>query len=282
MFYKPKWIEENMGINHDMIKNYRKKGLLNDVGRVNTRNNYREYSERDLEKLWAIKTLINMGFTANKIKAFMTDSSFDFYGLLSKKIPKLEKKKKEYTEALDFAKTIKMTGRIPIAVEMGNIKFEDFSSYVKKEWNLYSDSRIATYAETAELLVKKSAEEWTTEEIQKHNNLLAMEETETIMFIGTMHGYCKLVSELRHLGHTHESVQTAVKLLYEDFIKNCDISKKKVTPENFSKYFASFFVDGDVALIQELNYGKEGCEFIAKAIEYFGKSKVTGKGLDFC
>ena len=74
-----------------------------------------------------------------------------------------------------------MTGRIPIAVEMGNIKFEDFSSYVKKEWNLYSDSRIATYAETAELLVKKSAEEWTTEEIQKHNNLLAMEETDKLL-----------------------------------------------------------------------------------------------------
>ena len=277
MIYTPKWISENMGISQDMIKNYRRQKLLLDVGNKNPHNNYREYTERDIERLWAIKTLISMEFTTSEIKAFMNDFCFDFYGLLDKKIEELEKKKKRYSEALDFAKTIKVTGRVPITSEMGNMRFEEFEELAKKEWNLYSDPKARACAEMAEIVVKKPLEEWGPEEQEKQSEFLEMLDQEDVVFFYNMNAYCNLLVELSYLKPENEVVQKVVTLLYKCFEKEYGKLNVEVpiTPKLFSEQFSASFISGDAGIIHERKYGKDGVNFIYKAVKCLGENRET-------
>lgn len=38
--------------------------------------------------------------------------------------------------AIGFAKTIKMTGRIPTVLEVGSTRFQDFIKYARENWNV--------------------------------------------------------------------------------------------------------------------------------------------------
>lgn len=67
MGYSVKWVTENLGITRDMLRYYEKEHLLPDKGMRNPTNKYRDYSEEDIERIWGIKLLIGVGFTAKEI-----------------------------------------------------------------------------------------------------------------------------------------------------------------------------------------------------------------------
>jgi DNA-binding transcriptional MerR regulator len=59
------------GFPKDTIRFYEKKGLIK-LGRKQRReNNYKEYSEEDVDRLLFIRTLKNLGFTLNEIEEFL-------------------------------------------------------------------------------------------------------------------------------------------------------------------------------------------------------------------
>jgi len=129
MGYTTKWIKDNLGITIDMIRHYEKEKLIPIEGARNPINNYRDYSEQDVERIWAIKLLIRIGFTVKEIRSFMEDPSFDFESAIDKKVMELEKKHDENVINLQFAKTIKLTGKIPTTLEIGSQRFDDFMKY---------------------------------------------------------------------------------------------------------------------------------------------------------
>ena len=45
---------------------------------------------------------------------------------------------------------------------------------------------------------------------------------------------------------------------------------ESMTQQKFARYIVQIFTLGDIAVIQESNYGKEGCQFIAEALAHFG------------
>jgi MerR family Zn(II)-responsive transcriptional regulator of zntA len=55
----------------DTIRFYEKKGLINLERKSRRENNYKEYSERVLEKLMLIRRLKEIGFTLNEIDTFL-------------------------------------------------------------------------------------------------------------------------------------------------------------------------------------------------------------------
>lgn len=85
MGYSAKWVRDKLGVTRDMIRYYEKEELIPIRSSRNPANNYRDYSEEDIERIWCIKLLIGIGFSVKEIKQLMTDPSFDFDTAIAKK-----------------------------------------------------------------------------------------------------------------------------------------------------------------------------------------------------
>ena len=72
MGYTVKWVEEHLVITRKALRNYEEKKLMQADESRNPINNYREYTDEDIERLWAIKVLQGIGFTVREIKVEMT------------------------------------------------------------------------------------------------------------------------------------------------------------------------------------------------------------------
>ena len=127
--------------------------MISSTSSRNPDNNYREYTEDDVERIWSIKLLIRMGYTAKKIYAIMHDPGFDFYESISEKVAELEKQHDENLINLEFAKSIKFSGRIPTVTKLGNIRFDDFLAYCHENYNFYHDPARAPFMKFAERLM---------------------------------------------------------------------------------------------------------------------------------
>ena len=92
MGYSIKWVSENLGITRDMIRYYEKEKLISTDEIRNPTNKYREFSDDDIEKIWGIKLLIGIGFTAKEVYALINNSEFDFETAIAQKVVELEHK----------------------------------------------------------------------------------------------------------------------------------------------------------------------------------------------
>ena len=272
MGYSVKWVEEHLGITRKALRYYEKEKLLPLEGSRNPTNNYREYSEDDINKIWGIKLLIGIGYTAKEIYSIMNNPDFDFYTSITEKVAELEKRHDEDIIYLEFAKSIKFSGRIPTVTKLGSIHFDDFLEYCHENWNFYDDPATAPFMKVADTLVSKPAEDWTPDEVERLANILESLNLEHWAFTYTINGYYQLIADMQDLGHTSETVQRVVSLLHEFLVRNNSEPELegKITPQFIARYTASTFVDGDTAVLQERNFGKEGCLFIAKALAHYG------------
>lgn len=66
MKYTVKWLEDNLGITRKALRNYEAKGLLSSEVSRNPFNNYREYDDEDIDRIWSIKILQSVGYTRDK------------------------------------------------------------------------------------------------------------------------------------------------------------------------------------------------------------------------
>ena len=273
MGYSVKWIAENLGITRDMLRYYEKEGLISRDKSRNTVNNYRDYSDKDIEVLWGIKLLIGIGFTAKEILAFMHDPNFDFDIALEQKVIELESQYEEKRVYLEFAKTIKLTGRLPTASKLGSIRFKDFLAYTLENWNLYTDPRTAPIIKASELLRSKAPQELTPEDAEQIVDAFTNLEFAQAMFVYSMHGYFQVISDMKDFGYSSNMVQRVVRLLHEFMISHNpepEYDDKIVDKQFLALYVCSYFLYGDVSKSFKELYGKDGCLFIAKALTYYG------------
>jgi len=271
MGYSVKWIEKNLGITRDMIRYYEKENLISAKGSRNV-NQYRDYSEEEIERIWAIKLLIRIGFSAKEIYALMHDSNFDFDTAIAQKVATLQAKHDEDVICLEFAKTIKMTGLIPTPSTLGCIKFDDFLSYARRTWNYYDDPQIAPFMKTVDTLVSKKSQEWTLDDVEHLVRRVEEIDIETLVHASTFRGYVHLIADMQEFSYDADIVQRVVHLLYNHFVKY-NIGPElegQVSAKVFGKSVAPTFLVGDIASMYEQCFGKEGCLFIAQAIAYYG------------
>ncbi len=272
MGYSVKWVVENLGITRDMIRYYEKEKLLSDNKSRNPTNKYRDYSDEDIERIWGIKLLIGVGFTAKEIYNLMNNPDFDFETAIAKKVAELERKHDENLIYLEFAKSIKLLGRVPTTSKIGNVKFNDFLEYVHKNWNFYDDPRSAPFMKMADKLISKVPQEWGSDDVEHIFEMLEKFDAEGMMHIYALHGYYQVISDMKDFGYDSDTVQRVVKLLHEylaDYNTEPELDGK-ITPQFIAKYMVPFFLGGDVAIMYERNYGKAGCLFIAQALAYYG------------
>lgn len=272
MGYSVKWVTENLGITRDMLRHYEKEGLLPIDETRNPTNNYRNYSDEDIEKIWTIKLLIGIGFSTREIRSWQEDSDFSFYKVISEKVVQLEKRHDELMTYLEFAKTIKLTGRIPNISKLGVMKFDDFMEYSRKNWNMFTDPSTAPLTKTVDTLISRKPEEWSTDDIDRLIAVFGDFDAEQISVGQTIGGYYRVLADMKNFDYAHDTVQTVVHLLYE-YTKKQIIQpqfREKYSPLYFADHTISSFIESGIAKLNERNYGKDGCLFIAQAIAHFG------------
>ena len=160
MGYSVKWVDEHLGITRDMLRYYEKEKLLPVAETRNPTNKYRDYSEEDIERIWGIKLLIGIGFSAKEIREFGSNPDFSFYEVMTGKVEQLEKRRDEILTYLGFAKTIQMTGRVPNTTRVESMKFDDFIEHSRQSWNAFNDPQDRRFMDAADTILDKHSEEW--------------------------------------------------------------------------------------------------------------------------
>ena len=271
MGYSVKWVDEHLGITRDMLRYYEKEKLLPVAETRNPTNKYRDYSEEDIERIWGIKLLIGIGFSAKEIREFGSNPDFSFYEVMTGKVEQLEKRRDEILTYLGFAKTIQMTGRVPNTTRVESMKFDDFIEHSRQNWNAFNDPQDRRFMDAADTILDKHSEEWDASDVKRIMDIYGDIAPEEVVYIQTIGGYYRVIVDMKPLGYSCDTVQTVVKYLYEYMLTYIEPEfKEKFTPLYFADRQVSSFIDSGFAAMNERNYGKDGCLFIAQAIATFG------------
>ncbi|CAI3261116.1 MerR family transcriptional regulator [Enterococcus cecorum] len=270
MGYSVKWVNDNLGITRDMLRYYEKEKLLP----KNKNNKYRSYNDEDISRIWGIKLLMGIGFTAKEVFSFMHNPDFDFDEAITNKVEELEKSYDEKLTQLQFAKSIKLSGRIPNVSKFGSMKFDEFLKCARENWNFYQNPHTAPFMEALDILILNKPQEKSSKD--ESSILNAFEDFEKMSFSYGLHAYYQVLSEMRDLDYKNKIVQRVVRLIHQftiDINNDSNILpylSEEITPQIFAKHFTSQFVLGDIAVLFQRNYGEEGCCFMAKAFAYYG------------
>lgn len=268
--YKVKWVEDHLGISRKALRNYERLGLMP----PNKGGGYRDYSDEDIDRIWSIKILQGVGYTLSEISKLMDNPDADFYASISEKVVELEQKRDDITNFIEFAKTIKLTGRVPTTKEVGSISYSEFMEYSRENWNFYIEPKAATYLDAMELLQETKDRELTEDDIDRLEALAdLMGDYQEMQHTCMINAFYQILARMQSLRFDSEAVQAVVEQLF-CFLSESDTAKEigeKYTPVFFAKYTAPFFLEGsDIGEINIATYGIEGAEFIAKAIAFFG------------
>lgn len=265
MGYKVKWVEENLGVSRKALRNFEKHGLMP----ANEGGGYRDYSDEDIERIWAIRLFQGMGYTLKELVKLSESDDFDFGASLEKKIQELENDKVKIERHLGYAQHIKLTGRFPSRPKnMGTITFEEFQEKALNQWNVNSDPKAKKYQEIADLILNTPEDELKDTDIGRlFEFLIELQEQMSDMdslFIEKVIPN-EIIKRIEN-GPEDEEVQLLVKMMYENRISSIsDMAKSQ-----FVRFESSSYISGDIARMHEKEYGKDGCRFIADAIAVFG------------
>lgn len=265
MGYKVKWVEDNLGISRKALRGFERMGLMP----KNEDRQHRDYSEEDIERIWAIRVMQGIGFSLKEIYDMTNDEGFDFKEALAEKAKQLEQDKLEIERHLGYAKNIKATGIFPsFPKDMGTVRFKEFKERALNEWNINNDPEGERFLAIADMVQKKPPEEWGDMDIGRFFAFLEDFELPKANIKKSMNDNTLIrgITNRITLGASNPEVQLLVKMIYE----NRTPELEKMTPQQFARLYSSGFIAGDIARLFERNYGKEGCVFIADAVAIFG------------
>lgn len=267
-----KWVEDNLGISRKALRGFEEVGLMP----KNTGHRYRDYDEDDIDRIWKIRVFQGMGFTLKEIASMVNDEKFSFDDLIVQKIEELEKEKLKVEMHLGYAKTIKLTGRFPLRPrKMGEMKFEKFQQDALERWNINDDPQEVEYAKLVDTILSKSVEEWEKSDLGRMISVLEMIKTMDTDLLIAEHVLPKAICKRKALGVNHPDIQLMVKLIYENenALYQSQNIEGKMSIKQFSRFYSSSFLVGDIAKIKTSEYTEEDCEFIAEAVSVFGGYK---------
>lgn len=267
-----KWVEDNLGISRKALRGFEEVGLMP----KNTGHRYRDYDEDDIDRIWKIRVFQGMGFTLKEIVSMVNDEKFSFDDLIVQKIEELEKEKQKVEMHLGYAKTIKLTGRFPLRPrKMGEMKFEKFQQDALERWNINDNLQEVEYAKLVDTILSKPTEEWEKSDLGRMISVLVMIKTMDTDLLIAEHVLPKAICKRKALGVNHPDIQLMVKLIYENenALYQSQNIEGKMSIKQFSRFYSSSFLVGDIAKIKTSEYTEEDCEFIAEAVSVFGGYK---------
>jgi DNA-binding transcriptional MerR regulator len=265
--YKVKWVEDNLGVSRKALRNFEAKGLMpkND-------GSYRDYSDEDIDRIWRIRVLQGMGYTLTEIEKMANDENFDFDSSIQVKVKELEEKKEKVDRHLGYAKTIKSTGRFPSRPKvMGSVKFDEFYEKSLNEWNISNSDEDKFFQDVADKYLNLSPEDFNKSDLGRIFSLLEKLQNHPDIFIES-YLFPREIAKRKALGVDHPEVQLLVKMMYESKKSRIPVYEE-MSLNQFVRFESSSYKCGDVSRMNMQNFGKEGCDFIADAIAFFGGYK---------
>ena len=272
MGYKVKWVQDNLGVTRKALRGFEKAGLMP----KNKDRQYRDYDDDDIDRIWAIRLLQGMGYSIKEIAGMVNDEEFDFENSIAQKVLELEEEKKKVERHLGYAKKIKLTGRFPSRPrEMGKLKFEEFQNEALEGWNIVNDPQGVEYARLAETMLSKSPEEWDNSDLGCMLSGLGAMMAMDIDLLLAEYVLPKAIVKRKELGAAHPDIQFMIKLIYENQNALGAVygMEGSMTVKQFSRFYSSSYLAGDVAKLKSCDYSKEDCDFIAEAVSIFGGYK---------
>lgn len=265
MGYHVKWVQDNLGVSRKALRVFEEEGLMP----KNEGRQYREYSEEDIDRIWAIRVLQGMGYSLKEIAALGQDDNFDFHQSITDKVAKLEEKKAEVERHLGYAQMIKLTGRFPSRPrEMGTVKFEDFQEKALEGWNVNTIPQGNEAKAIFDNLMNLPEDQWGETEAGQVLLFLTqlVEQLKDPTIIMASEILPREIIKRAELGADHPEVQLLVKILYDTLHE----SDPEVTPRQYGRLGSSAYMEGDIGLVSQKRFGVEGCAFLADAIAIFG------------
>ena len=272
MGYKVKWVEDHLGVTRKALRGFEEAGLMP----KNKSRKYRDYDDDDIDRIWTIRVLQGMGYSIKEIVNIVNDKEFNFNESIGQKVSELEEKKEKIERHLGYAKMIKLTGRFPARPrKMGKVRFEEFQKEALKSCNILDDPQDAEYARVAEIVLSKSPEELEDSElgcmISVLENMMRMD-TDLLL---AEYVLPKAILKRKGLGTAHPDIQCLIKLIYENQNELGIMYGMEggMTVKQFSRFYSSSYLAGDVEKLKQRDFSKEDCEFMAEAVAIFGGYK---------
>lgn len=268
MGYQVKWVKDNLGVSRKALRVFEEEGLMP----KNQGRQYREYSEEDIDRIWAIRVFQGMGYSLKEIAAIVQNDSFDFHQSITEKVAKLEEKKADVERHLGYAQMIKLTGRFPSRPrEMGTVKFEDFQEKALAGWNVNTVPQGNEAKDIFDNLMNLPEDQWGETEAGQAllflTQLIEQLKDPTVFMVSEI--LPREIIKRAELGADHPEVQLLVKILYDTLHE----SDPELTPRQYGRLSSSAYMEGDIGLASQKHFGVEGCAFLADAIAIFGGFK---------
>ncbi len=276
MTYRVKWVEENLGVSRKALRNYERLGLLP----ANEDSQYREYNDSDIAHIWTIKQFQGMGYRLKEV-ALLLEADEDYIkDSLNKKIEEIELSIEEKTRLLNYAKMIRLTGRIPsLGTDDNYIPHEEFLEKSKMKWDasLLPDAYLTVVDKT----VGRNEESFTDDDVDGlfgslKDNGLDVEQSELLKAGLLDSALLDSIVKRSDLGPDHPEVQMLVRILFENLRDAFGDNEFEWDADSFVRIYTLTLIGGDMAQPNNDRLGKEACLFASNAIAIFcGYSNIA-------
>ena len=269
--FKPKssgWVMKHFGITRGKLDKYDE--LITPETRSDqqfNKNKYREYRYEDIEQMWYIHMLSQMGMQMKEIKELVGREEIVFRDAVIQRIEDLEAEKRRIEGMISIAKMCRVTGRIPLPKDFASVLFADYREAVLQKWssNKSSESKLMMALADYRLETSVSESEKKLTELSD-DELLELSKLDMITLIEI--AACEQqLADLYPMSVNSLEVVEAVKqycVLMQKLADDSEYPLHRVADHLSSQFFAG---DGSVELKRK--YGKERQEYIASAFEHF-------------
>ena len=280
------WVKEHFGISQGKLEEYNKivqPGTME--GQEYNRNKYLKYTEEDIQKIWCLHMLSEMGCKMAEIKKLIFTEWDSFRDIITEKIGMLEAEKQRIETMLGIARMCQLTGRIPTPKKPLETNFMDYRDSVVKGWNANKDKETRLCSRAVEYLTLhptelSNSEEFVTfieyvferniddiseVEVEKLLKSIMPENMEDSMNVSRQ---WDILIDMRKESVSSEKVQNQIMSIYKSTIKVLE-GNDFVTPIWFAERKLSELTDGDCGIYYKNKYGQESLDFLIKALEYF-------------
>lgn len=280
------WINKNLGISRKTVQLYTRiySDIIHPEIKKNVSNTNLIYSDDDIEKIWLIKLLIEVGYSHDEVKEFF-DKKDNIKELLINKIEELETRKSELEHLIGFVKYVKVTGAIPeINSNSKVIKFNEYlkivcdmfnAEYVKR---LDDMSNLNKKINSLSLTAKFDAEDNEDPLLNFSNKFIesmGQSNDGSLNYMVAIQKFRYRIFENKYKGYKSEEIQQIIKEIYEYEKEFVFYEIDNLTIEEFVMYHLLDYKDSEVAEINEKTLGKDFCLFMIDALRYFEENNAN-------
>ena len=267
------WVMKHFGITRGKLDKYDE--LIAPETRVDqqfNKNKYREYRYEDIEQMWYIHMLSQMGMQMKEIKELIVQDEIAFRNAVVQRIKDLEIEKRRIEGMISIAKMCRVTGRIPLPKDFAAVPFADYRESVLQKWSSNSSAQSKLMVALADHRLETSQSKC---ESDKENLSLAKLSDEDLLELSKIDiaTIIEIAAVEQQLAYLYPIDVTSVKVL--EVIKQYCVLVQKLSGETdyslnqVADYLSSQFYDGDGSVELIHKYGKERQEYIASAFEHF-------------